>query len=214
MKKALIIILILVALILLFPIRGQFKDGGSVEYRAILYTVYKVHSLYGGPDTGMLYVEGIIVEFLGHQVYNNTNPHIENFGDSPDLEKNSDTDKETKIVIDRDAVTKIEIKRYRYNASAEETRTVTVTEEASITDLTFENVTFTIEKGTRVAGATFGLFNEWEQEYTKENAYLTVVSDENGAFKFENVPFGDYVVVELEAPEGYVKSEFFLYVLE
>lgn len=32
------------------------------------------------------------------------------------------------------------------------------------------------EKG--LAGATFGLFNEWEQEYTKENAYLTVVSDE------------------------------------
>ena len=57
------------------------------------------------------------------------------------------------------------------------------------------------------AGATFGLFNEWEQEYTKENAYLTVVSDENGAFKFENVPFGDYVVVELEAPEGYMKSD-------
>lgn len=132
MKKALIIILILVALILLFPIREQAKDGGSVRYSAILYDVYKVHCLYGGPDTGMLYVEGIIVEFLGHQVYNNTNPHIENFGDSPDLEKNSDTDKETKIVIDRDAVTKIEIKRYRYNASAEETRTVTVTEEASI----------------------------------------------------------------------------------
>ena len=61
------------------------------------------------------------------------------------------------------------------------------------------------EKG--LAGATFGLFNEWEQEYTKENAYLTVVSDENGAFKFENVPFGDYVVVELEAPEGYMKSD-------
>ena len=146
MKKALIIILILVALILLFPIRGQFKDGGSVEYRAILYTVYKVHSLYGGPDTGMLYVEGIIVEFLGHQVYNNTNPHIENFGDSPDLEKNSDTDKETKIVIDRDAVTKIEIKRYRYNASAEETRTVIVTEEASINHIIDNLTSLTLQK--------------------------------------------------------------------
>lgn len=87
MKKVLIIILILVALILLFPIRGQFKDGGSVEYRAILYTVYKVHSLYGGPDTGMHFVEGTIIEVLGYQVYNNTNPHIENFSDSPDLEK-------------------------------------------------------------------------------------------------------------------------------
>ena len=87
MKKALIIVLILVALVLLFPIRGQFRDGGSVEYRAILYTVYDVHSLYGGPDTEMHYVEGTIIEILGHQVYNNTNPHIENFSDNPDLEK-------------------------------------------------------------------------------------------------------------------------------
>lgn len=125
MKKAIIIVLILVALILLFPIRGQFKDGGSVEYRAILYTVYDVHSGYGGPDTEMHYVEGTIVEILGHQVYNNTNPHIENFGDSPDS-----INKETKIVIDRDTVTKIEIKRY--HLSTEGTRSVTVTEETSI----------------------------------------------------------------------------------
>ena len=146
MKKVLIIILILVALILLFPIREQAKDGGSVRYNAILYDVYKVHCLYGGPDTGMLYVEGIIVEFLGHQVYNNTNPHIENFGDSPDLEKNSDTDKETKIVIDRNAVNKIEIKRYRYNASAEETRTVIVTEEASINHIIDNLTSLTLQK--------------------------------------------------------------------
>ena len=33
-----------------------------------------------------------------------------------------------------------------------------VTKKASITDLTFENVTFSIEKGTRVAGSSFGLF--------------------------------------------------------
>ena len=146
MKKVLIIILILVALILLFPIREQAKDGGSVRYNAILYDVYKVHCLYGGPDTGMLYVEGIIVEFLGHQVYNNTNPHIENFGDSPDLEKNSDTDKETKIVIDRNAVNKIEIKRYRYNASIEETRTVTVTEETSINHIIDNLTSLTLQK--------------------------------------------------------------------
>jgi len=33
-----------------------------------------------------------------------------------------------------------------------------VTKKASITDLTFENITFSIEKGTRVAGSSFGLF--------------------------------------------------------
>ena len=58
-----------------------------------------------------------------------------------------------------------------------------------------------------LAGATFGLFDEWAKEYTAENAYMTVVSDENGYFVFENVPVGDYVVVELEAPEGYVASD-------
>lgn len=127
MKKAIIIVLLLVALILLFPIRGQFKDGGSVEYRAILYTVYDVHSLYDdGSRTEVRFVEGTIIEVLGHQVYNNTTPHIENFGDSP----NAGSYVETKIVIDRDAVTKIEIERY--NVSDEEALAVTVTEKADI----------------------------------------------------------------------------------
>ena len=148
MKKVLIIIFILVALVLLLPIREQAKDGGSVRYNAILYDIYKVHSLYGGPDTGMHYdyVEGVIIEILGHQVYNNTNPHIENFGDSPDLEKNSNTDKETEIVIDRDAVNKIESKRYRYNASAEETRSVTVTEETSVNHIIDNLTSLTLQK--------------------------------------------------------------------
>lgn len=34
----------------------------------------------------------------------------------------------------------------------------TLTEKASISDVTFENVAFTIEKGTRTTGASFGLF--------------------------------------------------------
>ena len=58
-----------------------------------------------------------------------------------------------------------------------------------------------------LSGATFGLFDEWAKEYTAEHAYMTVVSDEKGYFAFENVPVGDYVVVELEAPEGYVRAD-------
>lgn len=61
------------------------------------------------------------------------------------------------------------------------------------------------EKG--LAGATFGLFDEWATEYTAENAYMIVVSDETGYFAIENVPVGDYVVVEMEAPEGYVRAD-------
>lgn len=78
MKKALIFILILVAVILLFPIRGQMKDGGTVEYRAILYTVRDMHQIYISydPETGEIiedgYTVGTVIEILGVEVFNNT----------------------------------------------------------------------------------------------------------------------------------------------
>ena len=76
MKKALIIILILVALILLFPIREQAKDGGSVRYTAILYDVYDVHKIKSvTPTNGETYKtefsEGIIIKIFGIEVFNN-----------------------------------------------------------------------------------------------------------------------------------------------
>ena len=69
MKKTIIIILILVALILLFPIREQAKDGGTVLYNAILYDVYDVHRL--STEEGKDFDEGIIIEILGVEVFNN-----------------------------------------------------------------------------------------------------------------------------------------------
>ena len=42
-----------------------------------------------------------------------------------------------------------------------------LTEKASITDVTFENVTFTIKKGTRVVGTSYGLFAGTISEATK-----------------------------------------------
>lgn len=61
------------------------------------------------------------------------------------------------------------------------------------------------EKG--MAGAVFGLFKEGTMELTKENAIATATSDETGTFVFEKIPYGDYLVVELEEPEGYVLSD-------
>ena len=58
-----------------------------------------------------------------------------------------------------------------------------------------------------LAGAVFGLFKEGTIELDKDHAILTTTSDEKGYFAFENVPYGDYVVVELSAPEGYVLSD-------
>ena len=57
-----------------------------------------------------------------------------------------------------------------------------ITEEASITDLTFENVTFTIEKGTRVAGASFGLF----AGTISDGAALTNVNVFNGVIQIDS----------------------------
>ena len=59
MKKALIIVLILVAVVLLFPIRMQAKDGGSVHYTAALYQVKCVHQFSN--TEGKDFDEGIIV---------------------------------------------------------------------------------------------------------------------------------------------------------
>jgi hypothetical protein len=57
-----------------------------------------------------------------------------------------------------------------------------LTEEASITDLTFENVTFTMEKGTRVAGASFGLL----AGTISDGAALTNVNILNGVIQIDS----------------------------
>ncbi|MDE6141969.1 MAG: hypothetical protein K2G03_05140, partial [Bacilli bacterium] len=44
-KKVIIISIVVVLLILLFPIRTQLKDGGTVEYKALVYKVSKVKKL-------------------------------------------------------------------------------------------------------------------------------------------------------------------------
>lgn len=86
MKKIIAFVCVLL-LVLLIPFPAKAKDGGSIHYDAILYDVYDVHSIYdSGPDTEIKYVEGVIIEIFGIQVYNNTAPHIESFSDHPNLE--------------------------------------------------------------------------------------------------------------------------------
>ena len=50
--KAIAIGLILLGFILLLPIPLRYKDGGTVEYRALLYSVYDVHRLAIEPVDG------------------------------------------------------------------------------------------------------------------------------------------------------------------
>ena len=50
----------------------QLKDGGTIEYKALLYKVSNVHSLASMEDmeTGKEYNEGTIIEILGFEIYN------------------------------------------------------------------------------------------------------------------------------------------------
>ncbi|WP_298652898.1 SpaA isopeptide-forming pilin-related protein [uncultured Eubacterium sp.] len=58
-----------------------------------------------------------------------------------------------------------------------------------------------------IKGATFGLFFANTSELTEKNAVLTAVTDENGIFTFTNVPYGEYIIKELNAAEGYLDNE-------
>jgi uncharacterized surface anchored protein len=61
-------------------------------------------------------------------------------------------------------------------------------------------------------GAVFGLFSKDAESYTEETALLTSTSDTEGKFVFENLPYGDYVIRELVAPESYAVTEHNFYV--
>lgn len=58
-----------------------------------------------------------------------------------------------------------------------------------------------------IKGATFGLFKSDTTELAEENAILTAVTDENGIFAFNNVPFGEYLIKELKPADGYLDNE-------
>ena len=58
-----------------------------------------------------------------------------------------------------------------------------------------------------IAGAKFGLFRSGETEFTAESAILTVESDEDGVFTFENIPYGDWLIKELQPADGYLANE-------
>ena len=63
------------------------------------------------------------------------------------------------------------------------------------------------ESNEPLENALFGLFAVDTAEFTADNAYMTAVSDENGHFEFDKIPYGEYIVREIEAPTGYILSD-------
>lgn len=58
-----------------------------------------------------------------------------------------------------------------------------------------------------IAGAKFGLFRSGETEFAVENAILTAESGEDGIFLFENVPYGNWLIKELQPADGYLAND-------
>ena len=65
----------------------------------------------------------------------------------------------------------------------------------------------TDENGAGLGGAVIGLFKSDESEFTAENTIATATSADDGSFSFTDVPYGNWVLKELESPEGFVLSD-------
>lgn len=76
-KKLIVILIILIGLILLIPIPMRLKDGGSIEFKAILYTITKYHRLTVKEDGETKYADGLGIKILGMEVYNNIDKRSE-----------------------------------------------------------------------------------------------------------------------------------------
>ena len=63
------------------------------------------------------------------------------------------------------------------------------------------------ENGEALGGALIGIFKTDETEFTKEHAIMTATSEKDGSFSFAKVPYGKWIVREIEAPEGFVLDD-------
>lgn len=70
-KKIIWVVIILIVAVLLIPIPQKLKDGGSVRYSALFYSITDVHRLNPDLESDRPYLEGIEIEILGVEIYSN-----------------------------------------------------------------------------------------------------------------------------------------------
>ena len=63
------------------------------------------------------------------------------------------------------------------------------------------------ENGEALEGAVIGIFKAEETEFTKDTALMTTTSVKDGSFSFAKVPYGKWIVREIEQPKGFVLDE-------
>ena len=63
------------------------------------------------------------------------------------------------------------------------------------------------EDGNALGGALIGIFKTGTEEFTTETAIATTTSEDDGSFSFAKVPYGNWIIREIESPTGYVLSD-------
>lgn len=63
------------------------------------------------------------------------------------------------------------------------------------------------EDGNALGGALIGIFKTGTEEFTAETAIQTTTSADDGSFSFEKVPYGAWIIREIESPTGFVLSD-------
>lgn len=73
-KKTYLIVVAILLIIMLIPIQLKLKDGGSTEYKAILYSITKYHSI--NSESTKDYDDGWKVKIFGFTIYDNINTYV------------------------------------------------------------------------------------------------------------------------------------------
>ena len=99
-----------------------------------------------------------------------------------------------------------------FEYAGQETATVHITAnggEAIENDIVYGSVSGkkSDEEGNALGGAVIGIFKTGTEKFTTENAIQTTVTAADGSFSFEKVPYGTWVIREIESPTGFVLSE-------
>ena len=99
-----------------------------------------------------------------------------------------------------------------FEYAGQETATVHITangSEAIENDIIYGSVSGkkSDEDGNALGGAVIGIFKTGTEKFTTENAIQTTVTAADGSFSFEKVPYGTWVIREIESPTGFVLSE-------
>ena len=99
-----------------------------------------------------------------------------------------------------------------FEYAGQETATVHITAndgEAIENDIIYGSVSGkkSDEDGNALGGAVIGIFKTGIEKFTTENAIQTTVTAADGSFSFEKVPYGTWVIREIESPTGFVLSE-------